>query len=73
MKIAESFRPGDVVRAEVVHLGDSRSVLLSTAKNELGVVFARGANGEVLVPTGWNEVASEVTGVTEPRKVAAIL
>ncbi|KAH9307408.1 hypothetical protein KI387_035319, partial [Taxus chinensis] len=35
-----SFRPGDVVRAEVLSLGDARAYYLSTAKNELGVVSA---------------------------------
>ncbi|KXZ47854.1 hypothetical protein GPECTOR_32g466 [Gonium pectorale] len=39
----DCFRPGDIVRAEVVSLGDARSYYLSTAKNELGVVYARSA------------------------------
>lgn len=39
----DSFRPGDIVRAEVVSLGDARSYYLMTAKNELGVVFAKSA------------------------------
>jgi exosome complex component CSL4 len=42
----ECFRPGDVVRAEVLSLGDSRSFFLTTAKNELGVVYAKSLAGE---------------------------
>ncbi len=41
------FRPGDLVRAEVISLGDSRSYYLSTAKNDLGVVYAKSLNGEL--------------------------
>ncbi len=62
----ECFRPGDIVRAEVLSLGDARcaalavtfpryvgtlkgpcfvhrSYFLTTAKNELGVVYAKSA------------------------------
>lgn len=39
------FRPGDLVRAEVIGLGDARSYYLSTAKNDLGVVYAKSAAG----------------------------
>jgi exosome complex RNA-binding protein Csl4 len=50
----ECFRPGDVVRAEVLSLGDARSYYLTTARNELGVVHARSAAaGEPLVPLSW--------------------
>lgn len=45
VKIYNSFRPGDVVRAEVISLGDARSYMLSTAKNELGVIFATSVAG----------------------------
>ncbi len=43
----DCFRPGDIVRAEVLSLGDVRSYFLTTAKNELGVVFARSIAGVV--------------------------
>ena len=45
VELYSSFRPGDIVRAEVVSLGDARSYQLSTAKNELGVVFAKSLAG----------------------------
>lgn len=45
VKVQSSFRPGDVVRAEVLSLGDARSYHLTTAKNHLGVVHARSVAG----------------------------
>ncbi|KAK8934585.1 hypothetical protein KSP39_PZI014849 [Platanthera zijinensis] len=39
--IYQSFRPGDIVKAVVLSLGDARAYYLSTAKNELGVVSAQ--------------------------------
>ena len=45
MELYACFRPGDLVRAEVIGLGDARSYYLSTAKNELGVVYAKSAAG----------------------------
>ncbi len=41
----DCFRPGDVVRCEVLSLGDARSYYLTTAKNELGVVYAKSVAG----------------------------
>ena len=41
----ECFRPGDIVLADVLSLGDARSYFLSTAKNELGVVHAKSLAG----------------------------
>lgn len=45
VQIQASFRPGDVVRAEVLSLGDARSYHLTTAKNHLGVVHAKSVAG----------------------------
>lgn len=44
------------VRAEVLSLGDSRSYYLSTAKDEYGVVHAKGPAGEALVPLSWQDM-----------------
>lgn len=69
--LAECFRPGDIVRAEVVSLGDARSYYLSTAKNELGVVAAKSATvGAQMVPVGWEHMECPKTKVRERRKVA---
>lgn len=42
----DCFRPGDIVRAKVISLGDARSYYLSTADNSLGVVHAKSLAGE---------------------------
>ncbi|KAL7008511.1 hypothetical protein EMMF5_001773 [Cystobasidiomycetes sp. EMM_F5] len=71
MKIWDCFRPGDVVRAVVISLGDVRSYYLSTAKSDLGVVFAKHSEtGSRLEAIGWNEMRDPTTGQAEPRKVA---
>lgn len=44
----DCFRPGDVVRAKVLSLGDARSYYLTTADNALGVVHAKSLAGEAL-------------------------
>ncbi|CAN4115223.1 unnamed protein product [Withania somnifera] len=67
-----SFRPGDIVRALVLSLGDARAYYLSTAKNELGVVSAESAAGGLMVPISWTEMQCPLTGQVEPRKVAKV-
>ncbi|KAG2322087.1 hypothetical protein Bca52824_015300 [Brassica carinata] len=68
----QSFRPGDIVRAMVLSLGDSRAYYLSTAKNQLGVVSAESAAGETMVPVSWTEMRCPLSGQTERRKVAKV-
>ncbi|KAK4701147.1 exosome complex component CSL4, partial [Phenoliferia sp. Uapishka_3] len=71
VKIWGCFRPGDVVRAKVISLGDSRSYFLSTASNSLGVLFAvSGTTGATLEAINWEEMRDPVTGEIEGRKVA---
>jgi exosome complex component CSL4 len=41
----ESFRPGDIVRARIISLGDARSYVLTTAAIDLGVVHATSEAG----------------------------
>ena len=48
VEIYKSFRPGDIVKAEVISLGDQRSYYLSTAKNEYGVLFAKSVAGTMV-------------------------
>ncbi len=45
--MGECFRLGDIVKAKVMSLGDARSYYLSTAANELGVVYAVSEDGEL--------------------------
>ncbi|GAA5952207.1 hypothetical protein JCM8115_003535 [Rhodotorula mucilaginosa] len=71
VKIWSCFRPGDVVRAKVISLGDSRSYFLSTAANSLGVLFAVSTKtGEPLEAVSWEEMRDPTTGEVEARKVA---
>eukprot|EP01036_Dinobryon_divergens_P040710 gene40710-53860_t len=67
----ECFRPGDVVRAHVLSLGDARQYFLSTSDKNDGVVWARSqSSGEVLVAVSWKEMEDPQTKIKEPRKVA---
>ncbi|XP_057801910.1 uncharacterized protein LOC131017191 [Salvia miltiorrhiza] len=50
VEMHSSFRPGDIVKALVLSLGDARAYYLSTAKNELGVVSAENVAGATMVP-----------------------
>lgn len=51
-------------------LGDARSYYLSTAANELGVIWARSETGNVMVPVSYQDMEDTNTGKTERRKVA---
>ncbi|RIA91202.1 hypothetical protein C1645_724344 [Glomus cerebriforme] len=70
VKIYNSFRPGDIIRAEVISLGDARSYYLSTAKNELGVIYAQSIEGAAMIPISWQEMQCTKTKTTEFRKCA---
>ncbi|KAF9154443.1 Exosome complex component CSL4 [Linnemannia schmuckeri] len=70
VKIYNSFRPGDIVRAQVISLGDARSYYLSTASNELGVIFGTSVAGGSLVPISWQEMQCTKTKAIELRKCA---
>ncbi|KAK6351138.1 exosome 3'-_5 exonuclease subunit ski4 (Csl4) [Orbilia javanica] len=70
VKIFNSFRPGDIVRARVISLGDQSNYYLSTASNELGVIMADSEMGDPMYPINWKEMKSTRTGVVEERKVA---
>lgn len=66
------YRPGDVVKAKVISLGDQRSYYLSTAENSLGVVLAksRASGHNTMVPIDWERMMCPKTKVIEYRKVA---
>ncbi|KAI0852388.1 hypothetical protein F5Y00DRAFT_258794 [Daldinia vernicosa] len=70
VKIYESFRPGDIVRAQVISLGDQANYYLATASNELGVIMATSEAGNPMFPVSWKEYKDPETGLSEPRKVA---
>ena len=71
VEMSDCFRPGDIVVASVVSLGDAQSYFLSTAAPAHGVVFARHAiSRQPLVPINWAEMQCPETGDIEKRKVA---
>ena len=72
VEIYKSFRPGDIVQARVSSLGDSHSYFLSTAENELGVIFAMSEAGASMIPISWKEMQCPETMVKECRKVAKV-
>ncbi|KAG8530404.1 uncharacterized protein KY384_004906 [Bacidia gigantensis] len=75
---SEMFRPGDVVKGEVISLGDSANYYVHTGRNELGVVMARSERtGGTMAPVSWKEfeeIRDEGEGlgrrIREGRKVA---
>ena len=71
--IRDCFRPGDIVRAQVISLGDSRQYYLSTAVEELGVVYATSeVDNSFLQPLSPNEMLNVNTKDKELRKVAIL-
>jgi len=72
VEIYKSYRPADIIRAQVISLGDSRSYYLSTAKNELGVILAQSNAGHLMVPISWEQMQCPVTRTKEYRRVAKV-
>ncbi|XP_075072019.1 exosome complex component CSL4 [Mixophyes fleayi] len=73
VEVYKSFRPGDIVIAKVISLGDIQSnYLLTTAENELGVVVAHSDAGVSMTPISWCEMQCPKTHIKEPRKVARV-
>lgn len=67
----ECFLPGDRVLARMISLGDSRTVLLSTAEDNLGVVFASSKeSGKLMIPLSFDEMLCLQSGLKEKRIVA---
>jgi len=73
VEIYKCFRPGDIVKAEIISLGDKRSYFLSTAKNELGVIFAKSVAGATMIPVSWDQMQCPKTKMKEYRKVAKVV
>jgi exosome complex component CSL4 len=70
VQMSNCFRPGDVIQARLTSIGDSKQYWLSTAEPALGVAWARGSDGDVLLPVAWDEVVSPATGAKQSRKAA---
>ncbi|KAJ4486278.1 hypothetical protein J3R30DRAFT_3283674 [Lentinula aciculospora] len=70
VRIGDCFRGGDVVRGIVISLGDARSYFVTTARNDLGVIFATSEAGATMEPVSWQEMRCPRTGKVEKRKCA---
>ena len=71
VEMYECYRPGDIVRAKVISLGDARSYYLTTAGVHFGVVSAKSATmNKTMIPVSWEKMKCPVTGLEEKRKVA---
>ncbi|KAH7931115.1 hypothetical protein BV22DRAFT_1190844 [Leucogyrophana mollusca] len=70
VKIGDCFRGGDVVKGLVISLGDARSYYITTARNDLGVIFATSEAGATMEPVSWQEMRCPKTGRIEKRKCA---
>lgn len=71
LDVTQAFRPGDLVVARVLSLGDTRRYFLSTAEPQLGVIHATNhQNGQVLMPVSWKEMECPETGKRQARKCA---
>jgi exosome complex component CSL4 len=55
-EMSSFFQLGDIVRAIVISLGDSRQYFLRTAEAEYGVRFALSKHGSLMTPTSWKVV-----------------
>ena len=72
VKMIECFKPGDIVKAQILSLGDGVNYYLTTARNDLGVIFAKSDNGagNLMYAVDWQTMVSPVTGVIKKRKCA---
>ncbi|KAH3676402.1 hypothetical protein WICMUC_002033 [Wickerhamomyces mucosus] len=72
VKIVESFKPNDIIRAKVLSIGDGQNYYLTTNENEFGVVFAKSqnGNGQLMYPIDWQNMIVPSTGEIELRKCA---
>uniref|UniRef100_A0A914X5B7 Exosome complex component CSL4 n=1 Tax=Plectus sambesii TaxID=2011161 RepID=A0A914X5B7_9BILA len=73
VEVQKCVRPADVILARVIGLGDNQtSFYLSTAEEELGVVFGTSDAGFKLIPISWTHMQCSLTGDKEQRKVAKV-
>ncbi|KAK9456407.1 hypothetical protein V1511DRAFT_497463 [Dipodascopsis uninucleata] len=71
VKMQACYKPGDIIRAQVISLGDGSSYYLTTARNDLGVVFATSEScGAPMYPIDWRSMKCTVSGAIEERKCA---
>lgn len=72
VEMYKCYRPGDVIRAKILSLGDARSYYLTTAGVEFGVIWAKSDAGVPMIPFAWNLMKCPHTNTTVHRKVAKV-
>ena len=72
VEVFQSFRPRDIVRGRVIAHGEGQTYLVSTAENELGLVWAQCGCGRAMQPVSWCEMQC-TKGDREKRKVAKVV
>ena len=75
IEMYKSFRPGDIILARVLSMGEASSgYLLSTSENELGVVIAKSEHtGVKMIPVSWTEMQCPKSYNKEFRKIAKVV
>ena len=68
--IRECFLPGDIVRACIISLGDARQYYLSTANEQLGVIYAKTISDDVSITISRDAIG--VSDGNSKRKFAEI-
>ena len=68
--IRECFLPGDIVRACIISLGDARQYYLSTASDQLGVIYTKTISDDTFLLISSD--ASGANDVNSKRKFAEI-
>ncbi|KAK6185643.1 hypothetical protein SNE40_007831 [Patella caerulea] len=72
VEMYKCYRPGDIIVAKVLSLGDAQSYVLTTAENELGVVIATSEAGGNMIPISWCKMQCTKSLSEEFRKVAKV-
>lgn len=72
VKVYECFRPSDIICAEIIGEAEfPHGFILSTAKNDLGVLFAKSIQSNALMtPISWDSMQCPKSGTVEKRKCA---
>ncbi|UYV62737.1 hypothetical protein LAZ67_2001760 [Cordylochernes scorpioides] len=71
--ISTCFKPGDILLARVLSLGDSSFYILSTLEDNLGVVVAHTEDGKIMSVIDRERMKCPETQEIEPRKVANVM
>lgn len=55
--MTKCYLPGDIIKTKLISYGDSLKLYLSTAEDDLGVLFAKHSEtNKLMIPFSWNEM-----------------